>query len=763
MRLKNLHTPVFILLFIATSLNAQNRGQLRGRVLADGKAVPFASIGFANLKMGVVSNEAGEYLIEQVPEGTHTLQVSAVGYVKYVQSIRITGAVTHDLNLQATSAALNEVVVSGTLKAVSKMESPVPVEVYSPVFFKRNPTPSIFEALQNVNGVRPQLNCNVCNTGDIHINGLEGPYTMVMIDGMPIVSALSTVYGLSGIPNSLVERVEIVKGPASALYGSEAVAGLINIITKDPATAPVFTADVMTTSWQEHSVDLGFRFNAGKKARALLGLNYYNYQHPVDNNDDGFTDVTLQHRISLFNKWSFKRKDDRVFTIAARYFYEDRWGGQLQWDKKWRGTDSVYGESIYTSRFELIGNYQLPVSEKLMLQYSVNLHDQNSAYGTTWFLAQQNIAFAQLTWDKQVGRHGLVAGLPFRYTFYDDNTSATMEKTDAGQQNKPDRTYLPGVFIQDEITLGKAHTVLLGMRYDYNSIHGNIVTPRFAYKWMPNRENVLRLNAGTGYRVVSIFTEDHAALTGAREVVINGKLSPERSWNVNLNYVKKIALNNAYVGLDGTIFYTRFSNRIIPDYTTDPQKIIYQNLDGHAVSKGASLNMDIAFSFPLKLIAGATYTEVYQVEQGVKSRPLLTEKITATWSASYAFRQAGLTVDYTGNLYGPMLLPRLSEEDPRPAESPVWSIQNIQLTQKLGKGWEIYGGVKNLLNFTPPRNSIARAHDPFDKQVQFGQDGQVIATPENPYRLTFDPSYVFAPNQGIRGFLGVRYLLPGKN
>ena len=101
-------------------------------------------------------------------------------------------------------------------------------------FSERNPTPSIFESLQNVNGIRPQLNCNVCNTGDIHINGLEGPYTFVLIDGMPIVSGLSTVYGLSGIPQSLIERVEIVKGPASTLYGSEAVGGIINIITKQP-------------------------------------------------------------------------------------------------------------------------------------------------------------------------------------------------------------------------------------------------------------------------------------------------------------------------------------------------------------------------------------------------------------------------------------------------------------------------------------------------------------------------------------------------
>nr|WP_322551267.1 TonB-dependent receptor plug domain-containing protein [Flavobacterium sp. LB-N7T] len=209
---------------------------------------------------------------------------------------------------------------------------------------KKNPTSNIFEALQNVNGVRPQLNCSICNTGDIHINGLEGPYTMVTIDGMPIVSSLSTVYGLSGIPNSLIERVEVVKGPASSLYGSEAVGGLINIITKKPLSAPLFSADIFSTSWIETNVDLGFKSAIGKKATTLVGINYYNFNDKIDNNNDNFTDVTLQEGISLFNKWSFDRKDNKEFTLAGRFFYEDRWGGEMQWNKSYRGGSEVYGE-----------------------------------------------------------------------------------------------------------------------------------------------------------------------------------------------------------------------------------------------------------------------------------------------------------------------------------------------------------------------------------------------------------------------------------
>src|SRR5690606_7969964 len=151
------------------------------------------------------------------------------------------------------------------MKPVLRSESLVPVEVYTSTFFKKNPTANVFEAMQIVNGVRPQVNCSVCNTGGIHINGLEGPYTFVLIYGMPIVSGLSTVYGLSGIPNSLIERVEVVKGPASSLYGSEAVGGLINIITKSPKYAPLFSADMFGTSWGEINTDVGVSTKVGEK------------------------------------------------------------------------------------------------------------------------------------------------------------------------------------------------------------------------------------------------------------------------------------------------------------------------------------------------------------------------------------------------------------------------------------------------------------------------------------------------------------------
>nr|WP_173779144.1 TonB-dependent receptor [Frigoriflavimonas asaccharolytica] len=658
---------------------------------------------------------------------------------------------------------IDAVVISGTMKEVKKSDSPVPIEIYSKEFFRANPTPSIFESLQNVNGVRPQLNCNVCNTGDIHINGLEGPYTMVAIDGMPIVSGLSTVYGLTGIPQSLIERVEIVKGPASTLYGSEAVGGLINIITKSAQNAPIFSADVFSSDWLDVNLDLGSKFNIGDKIQTLIGVNYFNYQNKLDKNKDGFTDITLQDRISIFNKWNIKRKENRAFNFATRYVYEDRWGGDMNFERQFRGGDQIYGESIYTNRWEALGLYQLPINEPIMFQFSLNGHYQNSFYGTTSYNAKQYISFGQLTWNKILSKHDFLLGASYRHTFYDDNTFATATINNESTTNNPSVISLPGVFLQDEITFNSSHKLLLGMRYDYNSIHGNVFTPRVNYKWnSESKKDILRISFGTGYRVANVFTEDHAALTGARTVEFVGDLKPEKSINGNINYEKKIYLGSSIINLDGTAFYTYFKNRIVADYLTDPNKIIYANLEGYAVSKGLSLNTDIKFSNGLKALIGATLMDVSITNEGETMRQLLTESFSGVWSIAYQIKPWNLTLDYTGNIYGPMDLPLLGPLDNRASTSPIYSLQNIQMTKQFKNRLEIYAGVKNLLNFTPAANSIARSFDPFDKEVTFDAAGQVVATPNNPNALTFDPSYVYAANQGIRFFLGIRYEIPNK-
>lgn len=269
------------------------------------------------------------------------------------------------------------------------------------------------------------------------------------------------------------------------------------------------------------------------------------------------------------------------------------------------------------------------------------------------------------------------------------------------------------------------------------------------------------MNAGTGFRVVNLFTEEHAALSGARDVIVLEDLKPEKSYNVNVNYLKTWMLKDDFIlQAEAAAWYTYFTNSIIPDYDSNPNQIIYKNLERYAETKGVSLNVDAVYANNLKIMMGVTLQDVSKVEDNVRTQQMLTEKFSGTWVVSYTFNRLNLTVDYSGNLYGPMRLPLVSELDPRLPYSETYSIQNIQLTYKGFKHFELYGGVKNILNWTPNKNNlflIARSNDPFNKNVQFDANGSALVTPENPYGLVFDPTYIYAPNQGLRTFFGVRY------
>jgi outer membrane receptor for ferrienterochelin and colicins len=741
----------FLLIF-CQKINAQNptTAIIIGKVGTAQNPIPFANIVLLPLQKGVVSDSLGNFKFEKVPFGTYTLQISVVGYDVFQQNILVQEkeVLVPKIVLNPSENSLQEVVVTGTMKETTMAESPVAIQRFSPKFFARNPTSNFFDALQTINGVKTENNCGVCNTGDIRINGMEGAYSMILIDGMPIMSALATVYGLNGIPNAIIDRVEVIKGASSTLYGSEAVAGLLNVITKSPEKAPNLSVDIFGTSYRELNVDVAKSMRFGKVS-SLLSANYFHFDNIWDINNDGFTDLSLQKRFSVFNKWNLQRKQQRQANLAIRYLYEDRWGGQTSWQRQHRGTEQVYGESIFTSRFEVLGNYQLPIHrEKILLQYSYNYHDQNSVYGSMWYLGTQQVAFGQLLWDKKIGKkHDILVGTTLRYTYYDDNTPATASLDSLNPQNQPQKVYLPAVFVQDEITLHPKHKLLVGARYDHHSQHGTVFSPRLAYKWTLKDGTILRANVGNGFRVVNVFTEDHAALTGARKVVFKNTLRPEQSWNFTINYQKTFYTSIGKIGIMADGFYSYFTNRILPDYTTDANKIIYDNLNGYAVTRGLALNFDIDFKFPLCLVGGITVLDAFQIENNQRLDLFKASPLSGTFTASYDFEKPQITLDWTGNFYSPMLLPTLPN-DFRPTHSPWYSLQNIQITKKFTNGIELYGGIKNLFNFLP-ENPILRPFDPFDKQTNI----------DNPNGYTFDASYTYAVLQGRRAFFGVRYLL----
>ena len=733
---------------------------ISGKIVEEEVGMPFVNVALQGTTLGAATQDDGSFRIQRIPAGDYTLVVSAMGYLPIRKSISLAEGQNLGLGTLAITAntlGLQEVVVTGTMTETYLTNSPVKVEVIPAAKLQRNLAPTnLMEGLTLINGVQEVVACGVCFTNSISINGLPGPYTAVLMDGTPIYGNLASVYGLNGIPIQIIDRFEVIKGPNSTLYGSEAVAGVINIITKDPSDQPRFSADIMGTSHSESFGNLALAPKLGKW-NGYLGLNYAYIPDFDDANADGFGDVAQLDRWSGFTKWSMDRPNGKRFSIAGKYYYEDRRNGvetflQDRAYRQIRGSDSIYGESIYTKRWELFGSYELPGSQPIRLDYSASNHDQDSYYGADHYTAKQRIGFLNALWQPRVGSHGLLIGTTLRYQYYDDNTVATTQDT----ENAPDQQFIPGVFLQDEWEASKAWTLLGGVRLDHYPAHGPILSPRLNVKYQPGTWTTLRANFGTGFRIVNLFTEDHAFVTGQRTVELVEALDPERSVNgsINLNHVYTLGESQGMVDVDA--YYTYFYNKIIPDYET-PGKIIYANTEGYAVTTGLGININHQFRFPLSFSLGINAQRVTQTDRGEDglaqtSAVEYAPRWTGVGTLNYELKEKGWLFAYTINLTGPMALPEVFDVGPngellplaRPTTSEPFAFQNFQITKTFSKAWSVYGGIQNLMNYQQEVSPLTGYNDPN------------FAPGFSPY---FDTAYAYGPTHGREVYVGVRWNL----
>lgn len=737
-------------------------GNIKGKIISGGETLPFATVQIKNTSFGATSDLDGNFYLTGLEPGKHVIVVSHVGHISNKKEVLVKSGETTTVNfIMSSSALLDEIVVTGTMKPTFVSRSPVKIDVVTSEQFDLylpSAASSIIESVQLVNGVQEVIDCGVCYTNSISVNGLPGSYTAILMDGTPIYGSLASVYGLNGIPNMIIDRFEVIKGPNSTLYGSDAVAGVINVITKNPAEQPLFSADVMTTTMEEVFANIAFAPKLGK-SNGYVGLNVNYVNNYQDINADGFGDGVNTDVISLFSKFNIFRPSDKIFTIAAKYYYEDRRNGVEAFVKdrgyrQLRGSDEIYGESIYTNRVELFGTYAFNTSENMKIDYSLSNHLQDSYYGSDRYEASQQIAFANFTWSFDHKSHDFLVGSTLRYDAYDDTTVATAIKDDSGDViNDPNIQFVPGIFGQDEFRASEKLTALGGLRLDYHNQHGLIAAPRLNLKYKSSDWTTFRFNFGTGFKVVNLFTEDHAFVLGQRDVVILEDLEPERSYNFSLNY------NQVYTGLGGSgsfdmeAFYTHFTNKIIPNY--DQQGlIIYQNTDGWATTMGISASINHNFKFPLSFNLGVNFLNSTQTEEDENGVPVtedivLAPRMSGVFTANYRLPKQQITFAYTAQYTGIMALPEVYDLDangvplnePRPTESEPFSLHQLQVTKIFNNNYTLYFGVNNLFNYVQRESQLV------------GYDDPNYAPGFSPY---FDTSYVYAPNHGREFYIGFK-------
>lgn len=567
---------------IAENANAQSErtakhaNRITGHIIdkSTETSLSHATVLILETKQGTVSDENGEFSFKNIKEGKYTLRVQLIGYTTMEKQVTVSKNFTADVHfaMEEESFITNEIVVSANRNETSRKDAPVIVNVMGAKLFETVNSTDLAKSLNYQSGLRVENNCQNCGFPQVRINGLEGPYSQILINSRPVVSALSGVYGLEQIPVSMIDRVEVVRGGGSALFGANAVGGTINIITKDPINNSFQVTSNMSCldgdAWEQYMGANASLVEKDNNYGIALYQSYRNRQE-YDADGDGFSELGKLNSHTFGLRGYYRPTKFSRIGLEYHTTNEFRRGGN-KFDLEPFQTDITEQTKHVINSGGI--NYDIFWNEyanKLSVFSSVQHVDRNSYYG-----AQQNPDAYGKTKDLTlVG--GATYTHDFKKLFFSPATLTTgMEyqyndlhdiMVGYGRNLKQD-VRIASAFAQSEWKINKI-TLLAGARLDkHNLIDELIISPRVNMMWKPTEQLQARLTWSTGFRAPQAYDEDlHVTAVGGEGVLISlaDGLDPERSnsfsgsvdWTFNAGHFQFNLLAEAfYTSLDD-VFY----------------------------------------------------------------------------------------------------------------------------------------------------------------------------------------------------------------
>lgn len=689
-----------------------------------GDHIPFINITINNTVIGTTTDHTGHYFLKNLPAGNFTLKVSGVGYKTVEKEVEIKAGKTIEINFltEETSMSLNEVVVSANRNETNRKDASVIVGVLSPKVFLATNSVCMADGLNFQPGVRVENDCNNCGFTQVRINGLEGQYSQILIDSRPIFSALSGVYGLEQIPVNMIERVEIVRGGGSALYGSSAIAGTINIITKE-ALNNTFSAAYnlqQTGSSPDHSVNLNTSIVTDDNKAGMYLYGTYRNRAPYDNNGDGFSEATklLNHTIGM--RSYYRLNSQSKLTLEYHNINEFRRGGN--------GFDLQPHETDITEQLEheingggLAYNWYSPDSKHKINAYtSLQNVQRKSYYGVKKDLnAYGNTANTTAVGGLQYVRNfekmlfmpsELTTGFEYQYDDIDDRMPGY-------QRYLKQTTKTAGLFLQNEWKNNRFN-LLIGGRLDKHNILDNVVfSPRMNLKYNFTKDLNWRGSYAAGFRAPQAFDEDlHIDAVGGtvRLIEIAENLRPEYSHTFSTSFDYYLKLGSVETNLLVEGFSTRINDIfiLVEQGKNASGQIIMQRQNGSGARvSGINLEGKVAPSPKYQLQFGFTLQQsIYDIAESwsndknvpAERKMLRTPSDYGYFSMSYNVTKKFL-LNATGTYTGSMLAPHFAGfiANDQLEKTPSFVDINLKATYDFrlnGIAMQVSGGAKNIFN-----------------------------------------------------------------
>lgn len=746
---------LFVLLLALAEAKANNihgvgepktDAMLYGDIKSNGEHVPFASITIKGTTIGTAADVTGHFKMTDLPVGEQTVIVSAIGYRPVEKQVELVAneSVTIFVELMMDNIGIEQVVVSADRNEKSRKETPTVVTSINPKLFERTQSITLSEGLNFAPGLRMENNCQNCGFTQVRMNGLEGPYSQILINSRPVFSGLAGVYGLELIPANMIERVEVIRGGGSAMYGSNAIAGTINLITKDPiansfevASNYSLTQGIDGGASDDYSLSFNGSFVSDDYKTGLSIFGFTRSRDPYDANDDGFSELSTIENTTLGARF-FQRVGERgKFTFDYFNIIEGRRGGN---DFDLPKHEADIAESVDHKINSGAVSYDLLMREmdKLSVFFSAQGVDRGSYYGANMDLSAygQTDDFTYSGGVQYIRNEDHLLFGPATLTFGAELNGGILEDNKLGYYDPVDDIHYGNTFVADQNMTTEAGfaqsewklkklVATAGIRYDHYSISnnvqdsdevaGNVFSPRISLLYNLSNNLQFRTGFARGFRAPQIFDEDlHLETSGSRKVIhVNDpelKQETSNSYTASFDYSNQFNKWQVQVLAEG--FYTQLKDPFAHEYGAPNElgEVIYTrtNAEKGATVKGVNFELNAAPSNYLQLQSGFTIqqSEYEEPQEFDETRFFRSPNTYGYLSMNYS-PVPRLNLALTGNYTGSMLIPYFGTtlENPEVGElrtsdsffdAGFKASYDIKLSEAIKV--QLNGGVKNVLN-----------------------------------------------------------------
>lgn len=717
-----------------------------------------AEVYWNGTQIGVSTDDNGTFTLKRT-ENSNTLVISYIGYK--TKTIKVTNSEALYIQLEPQSA-LEEVVV--TQKRANTMKSQWQVanlHTMSSGELLKAACCNLSESFSTNPSIDVNFSDAVTGNKQIKMLGLTSPYILMAEENIPAMRGASQAYGLSFVPGTWIESIQITKGAGSVINGYESISGQINYEIEKPINARPFFLNLYTSEDSRYELNAHTKVKLSDKWATSLLAHGNVRQRKSDHNHDGFIDNPIGNQINLLNRWQYSNAEKGwVSFVNLNYMKDERQAGQIGYNLLTdKGTSNGWGSEVNSERFTLSNKtgYVFPDTpyKSIGLQNSFQSHRQNSYFGLNSYDIHQKSWYGNLIYNSIIGntQHKFATGLSGTYDDYNEQLTTSAL---AGDFSRIDRSV--GAFFEYTYDNLSNFSFVAGIRADSHNNLGNFITPRFHLRYNPWKEATFRLSAGRGKRAANVIAENQQLLASSRQLHIIGGdggklygLNPEIAWNYGASFLQafKIWGKNAELSVD--FYRTHFDNQVVVDLDHSPQQALFYNLDGKSFANSLQAEVSITPVKGLDFKAAYKYYDVQtQFTKGQLEKTLMPKH---RWFANIAYETADThennhsqwKFDVTFNWLGEQRLPTTAT-NPLPYRlsdyAPSFATLNTQITRVFSKTFEVYVGGENITNYKQANGILAA---------------------DAPFGAYFDSTMQYAPAFGQMYYAGLRIKLRTNN